>query len=116
MNRIGRAFQTGRYLALQATEQDNPPQKGQRVREWKQLNNEVHLSLQAQRYETQHKDPRVRRLALDCISKHIRRRRTLVRFGLMWRKEPVVAAIRRQGPAILDELAGDVENEEKGLG
>ena len=49
--RLERALKTGRYPALHGDDVDNPHKKAQRIRELRQLQDEVTAAFRAQKYE-----------------------------------------------------------------
>ena len=98
--RAARARKTGRYPALTRGDTDNPHKKAQRIRELRQLDNEVTAALRANKHtQTIKAQPRQRLKPLRQLS---RRLKWLTHH---WAdKEPLASKIIRKGPKLLEEI------------
>ena len=98
--RLVRARKTGRYPALTRGDVDNPHKKAQRIRELRQLDDEVTAALRANKYsQTIKAQPRQRLKPLRRLS---RRLKWLTHH---WAdKEPLASKITRKGPKLLEEI------------
>jgi len=109
LERAARARKTGRYPALTRGYVDNSLKKAQRIRELRQLNDEVTAALRANKYaQTIKAQPRQRLKPLRKLSRRLK-----------WQthhwadKEPLASKIIRKGPNLLEEIIPD-DSETKG--
>jgi hypothetical protein len=103
--RFQRALQTGRYPALRGGTSD-PTKKAQRMREWRQLQDEVTAALRAKKYEQDAKrDPWQRIQTIKKVTKRV------LRHG--FRERTIAASLIEKGPKLLEELIPQ-DSEENG--